>query len=107
VLQILGVSKEDEGLYRCMAFNSARKRFSQDASLTVSPGIIQKPVSNYSIIDGFSLFVICSPHIVLRLHSPHLSDSHSNGLLEIYKNSLNIGIIEFHLIVLVLMLVIT
>uniref|UniRef100_A0A672N723 Immunoglobulin superfamily DCC subclass member 4 n=1 Tax=Sinocyclocheilus grahami TaxID=75366 RepID=A0A672N723_SINGR len=43
VLQILGVTKEDKGLYRCVAFNSARKRFSQEASLTVSPGITQRP----------------------------------------------------------------
>uniref|UniRef100_A0A671Q3P2 Immunoglobulin superfamily DCC subclass member 4-like n=1 Tax=Sinocyclocheilus anshuiensis TaxID=1608454 RepID=A0A671Q3P2_9TELE len=44
VLQILRVTKEDEGLYRCVAFNSARKRFSQDASLTVSSGITRRPV---------------------------------------------------------------
>ncbi|XP_066510450.1 immunoglobulin superfamily DCC subclass member 4-like [Hoplias malabaricus] len=37
VLQILGVSKDDEGLYRCMASNSARKRYSKDASLIVTP----------------------------------------------------------------------
>uniref|UniRef100_A0A672MYH4 Immunoglobulin superfamily DCC subclass member 4 n=1 Tax=Sinocyclocheilus grahami TaxID=75366 RepID=A0A672MYH4_SINGR len=41
VLQILGVTKEDKGLYRCVAFNSARKRFSQEASLTVSPDHIE------------------------------------------------------------------
>uniref|UniRef100_A0A672N252 Immunoglobulin superfamily DCC subclass member 4 n=1 Tax=Sinocyclocheilus grahami TaxID=75366 RepID=A0A672N252_SINGR len=45
VLQILGVTKEDKGLYRCVAFNSARKRFSQEASLTVSPGITQRPLT--------------------------------------------------------------
>ncbi|XP_030622789.1 immunoglobulin superfamily DCC subclass member 4 [Chanos chanos] len=38
VLQILGVTKDDGGSYRCVASNSARKRFSQDALLTVSPG---------------------------------------------------------------------
>uniref|UniRef100_A0A673LNL3 Immunoglobulin superfamily DCC subclass member 4-like n=1 Tax=Sinocyclocheilus rhinocerous TaxID=307959 RepID=A0A673LNL3_9TELE len=38
------VTKEDEGLYRCVAFNSARMRFSQEASLTVSPGITRRPV---------------------------------------------------------------
>lgn len=38
VLQILEVAKEDEGSYRCVASNSARKDVSHEASLTVAPG---------------------------------------------------------------------
>lgn len=38
VLQILEVAKEDEGSYRCVASNSARKDISHEASLTVAPG---------------------------------------------------------------------
>uniref|UniRef100_A0A3Q3EYX2 Immunoglobulin I-set domain-containing protein n=1 Tax=Labrus bergylta TaxID=56723 RepID=A0A3Q3EYX2_9LABR len=34
VLQILEVTKEDEGAYRCVASNSARKQISHEASLT-------------------------------------------------------------------------
>ncbi|XP_077084778.1 immunoglobulin superfamily DCC subclass member 4 [Siphateles boraxobius] len=66
VLQILGVSKEDEGLYRCMAFNSARKRFSQDASLTVSPGLSQgsevvivAPPRNSTVVMGRPAVMEC------------------------------------------------
>ncbi|TRY90380.1 hypothetical protein DNTS_009343 [Danionella cerebrum] len=59
VLQILDVSTEDEGLYRCLAFNSARKRFSQEASLTVSPALSQDrevvivaPPRNLTVVLG-------------------------------------------------------
>lgn len=38
VLQILEVAKEDEGSYRCVASNSARKDISHEARLTVAPG---------------------------------------------------------------------
>ncbi|XP_068178194.1 immunoglobulin superfamily DCC subclass member 4 [Antennarius striatus] len=38
VLQILEVTKEDEGVYRCVAFNSARKDISREAKLTVTTG---------------------------------------------------------------------
>ncbi|XP_051756905.1 immunoglobulin superfamily DCC subclass member 4 isoform X2 [Ctenopharyngodon idella] len=66
VLQILGVSKEDEGLYRCVAFNSASKRFSQDASLTVSPGLSQEsevvivaPPRNSTVVMGRPAVMEC------------------------------------------------
>nr|XP_002662886.2 immunoglobulin superfamily DCC subclass member 4 [Danio rerio] len=66
VLQILEVSKEDEGLYRCVAFNSARKRFSQDASLTVSPGLSQEsevvivaPPQNSTVVMGRPAVMEC------------------------------------------------
>uniref|UniRef100_A0A8C2KVA8 Immunoglobulin superfamily, DCC subclass, member 4 n=1 Tax=Cyprinus carpio TaxID=7962 RepID=A0A8C2KVA8_CYPCA len=66
VLQILGVTKEDEGLYRCLAFNSARKRFSQDASLTVIPGasqenevVIVAPPRNSTVVMGRPAVMEC------------------------------------------------
>lgn len=38
VLQILEVAKEDEGAYRCVVSNSARKDISHEARLTVTTG---------------------------------------------------------------------
>ncbi|XP_017159621.1 immunoglobulin superfamily DCC subclass member 4 isoform X3 [Poecilia reticulata] len=43
VLQILKVTKEDEGFYRCVASNSARKNVSSEARLTVTTGSIDSP----------------------------------------------------------------
>lgn len=40
VLQILGVTKKDEGAYRCVVSNSARKDVSLEAELTVSAGLL-------------------------------------------------------------------
>lgn len=40
VLQILGVTKTDEGAYRCVVSNSARKDVSLEAKLTVSTGLL-------------------------------------------------------------------
>ncbi|XP_052006458.1 immunoglobulin superfamily DCC subclass member 4 isoform X1 [Xyrauchen texanus] len=66
VLHILGVTKEDEGSYRCVAFNSARKRFSQVASLTVSPGLskesdvmIVAPPRNSTVVLGRPAVLEC------------------------------------------------
>lgn len=38
VLQILGVTKKDEGAYRCVVSNSARTDVSREARLTVTTG---------------------------------------------------------------------
>lgn len=38
MLQILEVTKEDEGAYRCVASNSARREISHAARLTVTTG---------------------------------------------------------------------
>lgn len=38
VLQILGVTKKDEGAYRCVASNSARTDVSREARLTITTG---------------------------------------------------------------------
>lgn len=38
VLQILGVTKKDEGVYRCVVSNSARTDVSREARLTVTIG---------------------------------------------------------------------
>ncbi|KAI4892110.1 hypothetical protein NFI96_022940, partial [Prochilodus magdalenae] len=66
VLQILGVSKDDEGLYRCVASNSARKRYSQDASLTVTPGpseesdvVITAPPRDLTVVLGQPAVLEC------------------------------------------------
>ena len=42
VLQILEVSEEDEGFYRCIVSNPARAEASQEAKLTVSTGKLQR-----------------------------------------------------------------
>lgn len=66
VLQVLGVTKEDEGMYRCVAFNTASKRFSQDASLTVSSGLSQEsevvivaPPRNSTVVMGRPAVMEC------------------------------------------------
>ncbi|XP_015460197.3 immunoglobulin superfamily DCC subclass member 4 [Astyanax mexicanus] len=66
VLQVLGVSKDDEGLYRCVASNSARKRYSQEASLTVTPGtteesevVITAPPRDLTVVLGQPAVLEC------------------------------------------------
>ncbi|KAL1007177.1 hypothetical protein UPYG_G00083050 [Umbra pygmaea] len=67
VLQILGVLKEDGGAYRCVASNSARKRFSQDAILTVTTGpgpaqsdvVIVAPPQNVTVVQGRPAVMEC------------------------------------------------
>ncbi|XP_035377002.1 immunoglobulin superfamily DCC subclass member 4 [Electrophorus electricus] len=66
VLQILGVIKDDEGLYRCVASNSARKRYSQNASLTVTSGpseesevVIIAPPRDSTVVLGLPAVLEC------------------------------------------------
>ncbi|XP_045545050.1 immunoglobulin superfamily DCC subclass member 4 isoform X2 [Salmo salar] len=67
VLQILGAVKEDGGAYRCVASNSARKRFSQDAFLTVTTGpgpaqsevVIVAPPQNTTVVQGRPAVMEC------------------------------------------------
>ncbi|XP_076855446.1 immunoglobulin superfamily DCC subclass member 4 isoform X2 [Brachyhypopomus gauderio] len=66
VLQILGAIKDDEGLYRCVASNSARKRYSQNASLTVTSGpseesevVITAPPQGSTVALGLPAVLEC------------------------------------------------
>ncbi|XP_031666147.1 immunoglobulin superfamily DCC subclass member 4 [Oncorhynchus kisutch] len=67
VLQILGAVKEDGGAYRCVASNFARKRFSQDAILTVTTGpgpaqsevVIVAPPQNATVVQGRPAVMEC------------------------------------------------
>ncbi|KAJ8417655.1 hypothetical protein AAFF_G00224980 [Aldrovandia affinis] len=66
-LQIVGVREEDEGTYRCVASNSARKRFSQDGTLTVTAGprpaleevVIVVPPRNTTVVSGRPAVMEC------------------------------------------------
>ncbi|XP_022056145.2 immunoglobulin superfamily DCC subclass member 4 isoform X2 [Acanthochromis polyacanthus] len=67
VLQILEVTKEDEGAYRCVASNSARKHISHEARLTVSAGstealntvVIVAPPQNATVVLGHPAVMEC------------------------------------------------
>ncbi|KAM6942921.1 immunoglobulin superfamily DCC subclass member 4 [Xenentodon cancila] len=67
VLQILAVTKEDEGLYRCAAINSARKDISDEAKLTVTAGsnnalnpvVIVAPPQNVTVMLGHPAVMEC------------------------------------------------
>uniref|UniRef100_A0A3B4ZKX6 Immunoglobulin superfamily DCC subclass member 4-like n=1 Tax=Stegastes partitus TaxID=144197 RepID=A0A3B4ZKX6_9TELE len=58
VLQILEVTKEDEGVYRCVASNSARKDISHEARLTVSTVIVAPP-QNATVVLGHPAVMEC------------------------------------------------
>ncbi|XP_054901101.1 immunoglobulin superfamily DCC subclass member 4 isoform X1 [Poeciliopsis prolifica] len=70
VLQILKVTKEDEGLYRCVASNSERKNISSEARLTVttgsidspSPVVIVAPPQNATVVLGHPAVMECVAH---------------------------------------------
>ncbi|KAG7482590.1 immunoglobulin superfamily DCC subclass member 4-like [Solea senegalensis] len=67
VLQILEVSKEDEGAYRCVVSNSARKDVSHEARLTVTTGstealnrvVIVAPPQNATVVLGRPAVMEC------------------------------------------------
>ncbi|XP_033972670.1 immunoglobulin superfamily DCC subclass member 4 [Trematomus bernacchii] len=67
VLHILEVTKEDEGAYRCVASNSARKDISHEARLTVTTGstealngvAIVAPPQNASVVLGRPAVMEC------------------------------------------------
>ncbi|XP_015198796.2 immunoglobulin superfamily DCC subclass member 4 isoform X1 [Lepisosteus oculatus] len=67
VLQVVGVQEEDAGVYRCVATNSARKRYSQDATLTIVPGppagleevVIVAPPRNTTVVVGKMTVMEC------------------------------------------------
>ncbi|MBN3311631.1 IGDC4 protein, partial [Atractosteus spatula] len=68
VLQVIGVQEEDAGVYRCVATNSARKRYSQDATLTIVPGptvmaeevvVIVAPPRNTTVVVGKMTVMEC------------------------------------------------
>ncbi|XP_075933719.1 immunoglobulin superfamily DCC subclass member 4 [Anarhichas minor] len=67
VLQILEVTKEDEGAYRCVASNSARRDISHEARLTVTTGstealngvAIVSPPRNATVVLGRPAVMEC------------------------------------------------
>ncbi|XP_023267718.1 immunoglobulin superfamily DCC subclass member 4-like isoform X1 [Seriola lalandi dorsalis] len=67
VLQILEVTKQDEGAYRCVASNSARKDISHEAKLTVTSGstealnrvVIVAPPQNATVVLGGPAVMEC------------------------------------------------
>ncbi|KAF3832375.1 hypothetical protein F7725_026040 [Dissostichus mawsoni] len=59
VLHILEVTKEDEGAYRCVASNSARKDISHEARLTVTTGEACCRALNASVVLGRPAVMEC------------------------------------------------
>nr|XP_046232193.1 immunoglobulin superfamily DCC subclass member 4 isoform X2 [Scatophagus argus] len=67
VLQILEVTKEDEGGYRCVVSNSARKDISQEAKLTITTGATETlntvtiiaPPQNATVVLGRPAVMEC------------------------------------------------
>ncbi|KAF4090904.1 hypothetical protein AMELA_G00030990 [Ameiurus melas] len=69
ILQILDVTANDGGLYRCVASNSAHKLYSQDASLTVTSGpseegevMIVTPPRDLTVVLGRPAVLECMAH---------------------------------------------
>uniref|UniRef100_A0A3Q4MMN6 Immunoglobulin superfamily, DCC subclass, member 4 n=1 Tax=Neolamprologus brichardi TaxID=32507 RepID=A0A3Q4MMN6_NEOBR len=59
VLQILEVTKDDEGVYRCVASNSAGKDISHEARLSVTTVVIVAPPQNASVVLGHPAVMEC------------------------------------------------
>ncbi|XP_043933185.1 immunoglobulin superfamily DCC subclass member 4-like isoform X2 [Protopterus annectens] len=67
VLQIIDVKESDAGTYHCIATNSARKRYSQDALLTVRKGsqpnsgnvVIVAAPKNTTVVAGHTAVMEC------------------------------------------------
>ncbi|KAK5873705.1 hypothetical protein PBY51_018721 [Eleginops maclovinus] len=84
VLQILEVTKEDEGAYRCVASNSARKDISHEARLTVPTGFaealngvaIVAPPQNATVVLGRPAVMECMAQGQLK---PLVSWSRQDG----------------------------
>ncbi|XP_053348207.1 immunoglobulin superfamily DCC subclass member 4 isoform X2 [Clarias gariepinus] len=69
ILQILDVTADDGGLYRCVASNSAHKLYSQNASLTVTSGpseesevTIVAPPRDLTVVLGRPAVLECMAH---------------------------------------------
>uniref|UniRef100_A0A8C5NCD1 Immunoglobulin superfamily DCC subclass member 4-like n=1 Tax=Gouania willdenowi TaxID=441366 RepID=A0A8C5NCD1_GOUWI len=70
VLQILEVTKVDEGAYRCVASNSARRDISHEAKLSVTTGsteslntvMIVAPPQNATVVLGHPTVMECMAH---------------------------------------------
>ncbi|XP_024151393.1 immunoglobulin superfamily DCC subclass member 4 isoform X2 [Oryzias melastigma] len=72
VLQILEVTKQDEGLYRCVASNSAGKEISDEARLTVTTG------SNEALSP---LVIVARPqNVTVMLGHPAVMECMAQGL---------------------------
>ncbi|KAM9366474.1 immunoglobulin superfamily DCC subclass member 4 [Symphorus nematophorus] len=84
VLQILEVTKEDEGAYRCVASNSARKDISHEARLSVTTGAtdtlnrvsIVAPPQNATVVLGRPAVMECMAQGQLK---PLVSWSREDG----------------------------
>uniref|UniRef100_A0A3Q0SHC1 Immunoglobulin superfamily DCC subclass member 4 n=1 Tax=Amphilophus citrinellus TaxID=61819 RepID=A0A3Q0SHC1_AMPCI len=59
VLQILEVTKHDEGVYRCVASNSAGKDISHEARLSVTSVVIVAPPQNATVVLGHPAVMEC------------------------------------------------
>lgn len=58
MLQILEVAKEDEGAYRCVASNSARKDISHEARLIVTIGEVSLCYFTHYILQMYQVSLV-------------------------------------------------
>ncbi|KAL4660670.1 immunoglobulin superfamily DCC subclass member 4-like [Arapaima gigas] len=84
VLQIQEVQEEDRGAYCCMASNGVHKVFSQEATLTVTPGlsysqqevVIIEPPRNTTVVLGRTVILEC---MAQGQPKPYVSWSREDG----------------------------